>query len=251
MINLQTELATWMDQLAGMLPFGYAFGAGMVATVNPCGFAMLPAYLSLYLGKEEGGEVEMQAMVRRMSRAVGVTLAVSAGFTLLFGAVGSLVSVGGMLLMQVTPWAALFIGVLLVALGFWLLTGRYLSAGFLSRLSNRIGDPRQVSFRGFFLFGVAFGVTSLSCTLPIFLAVMGSAVVAGSFLAGTAQFLGYSLGMTTVLLALTLALALFKEGLVLRLRSMMPYVQRVSALLLIGAGSYIVYYWLSSGILLS
>ena len=30
-----------------------AFSAGMVATVNPCGFALLPAYLSYFLGLEE------------------------------------------------------------------------------------------------------------------------------------------------------------------------------------------------------
>jgi len=34
-------------------PLAFAFGAGMVATVNPCGFAMLPAYLSFFLGIED------------------------------------------------------------------------------------------------------------------------------------------------------------------------------------------------------
>ena len=36
-------------------PFALAFTAGMVATVNPCGFAMLPAYLSYFLGLESSG----------------------------------------------------------------------------------------------------------------------------------------------------------------------------------------------------
>ena len=31
-------------------PLGLAFAAGLVATINPCGFAMLPAYLSFFLG---------------------------------------------------------------------------------------------------------------------------------------------------------------------------------------------------------
>lgn len=42
-----------MTRLADYLPMGYAFGAGMVSTVNPCGFAMLPAYLSLYMGAKD------------------------------------------------------------------------------------------------------------------------------------------------------------------------------------------------------
>ena len=33
--------------------FAYAFTTGMLATVNPCGFAMLPAYLSYFLGDRE------------------------------------------------------------------------------------------------------------------------------------------------------------------------------------------------------
>ena len=32
-------------------PLALAFAAGLVATVNPCGFAMLPAYLSYFMGR--------------------------------------------------------------------------------------------------------------------------------------------------------------------------------------------------------
>jgi cytochrome c biogenesis protein CcdA len=51
--EVQTIIAGWLSSLTGALPVGLAFGAGMIAAVNPCGFAMLPAYLSLYLGAEE------------------------------------------------------------------------------------------------------------------------------------------------------------------------------------------------------
>ena len=37
-------------------PLGLAFAPGMVATVNPCGFAMLPAYLGYFLGLEGQGQ---------------------------------------------------------------------------------------------------------------------------------------------------------------------------------------------------
>ena len=32
----------------------FAFSVGMAAAINPCGFALLPAYLSYYLGLESG-----------------------------------------------------------------------------------------------------------------------------------------------------------------------------------------------------
>lgn len=41
-------------------------------------------------------------------------------------------------------------------------------------------------------------------------------------------------------------LALFKQGLGKRLQGLAPYVQPISAVLLLLAGSYITYYWLSA-----
>jgi cytochrome c biogenesis protein CcdA len=99
--------------------------------------------------------------------------------------------------------------------------------------------------RGFFLFGLAYGTASLSCTLPVFLVVVGGGIAAGGFLAGAGQFLGYSLGMASVFMALTLALAFFKQGLVAKLRKAAPYVQLASAVLLVLAGAYMISYWWS------
>ena len=55
MTEIQIFLTNWMTAISLLLPFGYSFGAGMVSTVNPCGFSMLPAYLSLYLGDRYEG----------------------------------------------------------------------------------------------------------------------------------------------------------------------------------------------------
>ena len=68
-------------------------------------------------------------------------------------------------------------------------------------------------------------------------------MAAGGVVAGAVRFLGYGLGMASVLVVLTVALAFFKEGLVKWLRGALPYVQTVSALLLILAGAYVVFYW--------
>ena len=40
-----------VTEVASLLPFGYAFAAGMVATVNPCGVLLLPSLVAYYLGK--------------------------------------------------------------------------------------------------------------------------------------------------------------------------------------------------------
>jgi cytochrome c-type biogenesis protein len=241
--DIQTFLSELLSGLAAALPFGIAFGAGMVAAVNPCGFAMLPAYLSLYLGTEEDGFAQRSAASRAL-RALAVGGVVSSGFVALFGLAGAVISAGGTALTSVMPFLGVLVGEALVVLGVWmLLAGRAPYAAVLGRLATRLGDPRKVGVKGFFLFGLAYGAASLGCTLPAFLAVVGSGIAAGGLVAGAGRFLGYGLGMAAVLVALTVALALFKEGLLKWLRGALPYVQTASAILLILAGAYVVFYW--------
>ena len=245
MSELQELLTNWLSGLVTALPVGYAFGAGMIAAVNPCGFAMLPAYLSLYLGTRED-EFAKRSPAARMLRALLVCATVSLGFILLFGLAGVAISAGGNALLGAMPWVAILIGMALILLGLWVLAGRSLYVGVFKRFAARFGDPTTVSVRGFFLFGLAYGAASLSCTLPIFLAVVGSGMAAGGFTAGAWQFVGYGLGMASVFLALTLALALFKGGVVAKIKRAVPYVQLASAILLVLAGAYMIFYWWSS-----
>jgi cytochrome c-type biogenesis protein len=240
--GLQELAVQWLTGLGRLLPFGFAFGAGIVAAVNPCGFAMLPAYLSLYLGNQEAG-FEKRSSLGRVLRALLIGGAVSLGFVLLFGLAGVVVSAGGNAILGAMPWVGAVIGAALVVMGLWMLAGRTLYTGIFERLAARIGDPKAMGVRGFFLFGLAYGLASLSCTLPVFLAVMGGSLTAGSFAAGAGRFLGYGLGMASVLLVLTLALALFKGGVISRLRGVTRYVQPISAALLVVAGAYIIFYW--------
>jgi cytochrome c-type biogenesis protein len=219
--ELQALLTSWLTDLAAVLPFGFAFGVGMVAAVNPCGFAMLPAYLSLYLSAHEV-DFGKRPSVSRLMRALLVGATISSGFVLLFGLAGLLFSAGGTLLLEVMPTLGIVIGGVLVLVGLWMLFGGTLHASAFERLSGRVGDPRTISERGFFLFGLAYGAASLSCTLPAFLAVIGSSLASGGIVAGARRFLGFALGMAAVLVSLTLAIAFFKQGLVKWLRQAVP-----------------------------
>ncbi len=259
MAELQQLFTQWVSDVANLIPLGYAFGAGMVSAVNPCGFAMLPAYLGLYLGSRDligysppvpttdGGTLTAVAIPVQMGKAILVTIVVTGGFVLLFGSVGILISAGGRLIVNLMPWVALGIGGVLVLLGIAMLRGRHLSASFAARIADRLGDPSTVGVKGFFIFGVAYATASLSCTLPIFLTVVGASLAVSGFAAAALQFVSYALGMGLVILVITLSMALFKGVVVGWLRTVLPYVERVSALLLVVAGSYIIYYWLFKG----
>lgn len=179
-----------------------------------------------------------------MLRALLIGAVVSLGFILLFGIAGTVVSAGGNAVLGIMPWVGAVIGALLVLMGVWMFAGWGVYTGVFGRLAGRVGDPRAISFRSFFLFGVAYGLASLSCTLPVFMAVIGSSLAGGSLASGSGTFLGYGLGMASVLITFTLGLAFFKQGMVLWFRKTVRYVRFASAALLVLAGGYIIYYWL-------
>ena len=234
------------DKLDNIGIFGFTYAAGMVSTVNPCGFAMLPAYLGLYLGAADaaGGVASTTSRVRQ---AIIVGLLVTSGVLLLFGTVGIVLSAGLTTIRSVIPWLGLIIGVVLTFAGAWVLLGGKLNIGAFSRAASHMGDARKTNLRGYFLFGLSYGTASLSCTLPIFIAVVGFGTTT-SFLSALGQFVIYGLGMGTVILVLTLGMAVFKGAMVGGLRKALPYIQPVSAGIMLLAGAYIVFYWLTLGL---
>ena len=71
--SLSGRSTSALGSLGALAPLGFAFAAGMAATVNPCGFAMLPAYLGLYMGSGENGAGQPGPLTR-LARAVLVVV---------------------------------------------------------------------------------------------------------------------------------------------------------------------------------
>ena len=102
------------------LPIFYAFSVGMVATINPCGFAMLPAYIAYHLGLGD----ESRSVLARSTYGTGMGLVATLGFVTLFGGVGLIISVGGNFVRELFPFWSLGVGIALVLLGLFLLISR-------------------------------------------------------------------------------------------------------------------------------
>ena len=244
-----SSAGAFLENISTLFPLGFAFSAGMVSAVNPCGFTMLPAYFGLYLGTNSQ-DASSRTAARQVGQALLVGASVTAGFGLLFAVVGISIGAVAQFLVDSFPWIGLAIGVLLIVFSGWLIRGGTVYSSLGERLAARIGNPAQASVRGYFLFGLSYGTASLSCTLPIFITVIGGSIAIADCLPSMAQFILYGLGMGSVIMALTLSLALFKAALVDTLRQAMAYVQPASAVLMLAAGSFIVYYWLTFGELL-
>lgn len=236
-VGLRSGLEEAVSNLASLLPVGYAFAAGMVASVNPCGALMLPSYIFFQLSVDDEAET---SSVERVLKALRLAIAATAGFAVIFGLVGVVVSFGGRWLTDFFPYAGLVIGLAMVGVGIWLLVS-HRSLGILA--ASRVAIAPKRSLSNMFLFGIAYAVSSLSCTLPIFLVVVGTALTAGNWIVSLAQFMGYALGMGAVIAVVTVGASLFRHAVERWLRRLIPHVHRVSALFLIGAGLYLIYYW--------
>ncbi len=242
--------AGFVGNIGSFLPLGFAFAAGMVATVNPCGFVMLPAFLTMYLTDEQGDTgsgASKRGLSRSLLKALYVSAALGAGFVLLFGGVGLAISTGARSFIVVFPWIGFLLGFIMAGLGAYLFAGGKLYTSRAQSAASRIGTASDTSVKGYFLFGVSYAVASLSCTLPIFLGLISSSLVTGGVAQATTQFLAYALGMTFVITILTIGIAVFKGSLVNQIRRAMPYVNPISAGVLILVGGYLIFYWLTEG----
>ena len=211
-----------------------AVAAGMLAAVNPCGFALLPAYLSvLVLGDDSPGPG------RAVGRALALTAWMTLGFVAVFGVFGLVVSPVAGQLQQYLPWFTTFFGVLVVAAGLWLLTGHDLPRIQLSRGGGRPVTRTAPAMVGF---GMSYAAASLTCSIAPFLALVVASFRSGSTGEGVAPFVAYSAGMGLLVGVAAVAVALARRGVVAGLRRSGRWVPRASGLLLLVVGAYVAWY---------
>ena len=132
----------------------------MVAAVNPCGFVMLPAYLTIYLRDESDVDEDssLAGVAKRGTKAIYVSLAMGFGFVALFGSAGLLVYASQELVKETLPWIGFILGILMAFLGAYMLIGGKIYTGIAQRMADRVGDPRVSSLGGYFLFGISYAL---------------------------------------------------------------------------------------------
>lgn len=160
---------------------------------------------------------------------------VAFGFLGLFAVVGLPVSFGVAAIARAVPWTGLATGAALTALGVTIILGFRLPIPGHPRL--RVWRDRRLG--AMFMFGVGYGAASLGCTLPLLLTLVGASLGGDKI----TVFLAYGLGMAVVLMALSVLVALLREGAVRSLSRVLPYMNRLAGALLIAAGGYLIYYW--------
>jgi cytochrome c-type biogenesis protein len=218
-------------------PVGLALAAGVLAAVNPCGFALLPAYLGLLVSGEAGADNPSRTAA--VGRALAAAGAMTAGFTTVFGVFGLLISPVASQVQQHFGWFTIVLGLVVLGLGGALVAGRSVS---LPGMRVGAGPAVRRTWLSMAIFGVAYAIASLACTAGPFLAVLALTFGAGSVAAGVVSFVAYAAGMGLAVGAAALAVALSRGALLTRLRRWGPAFVRVGGMLLVLTGAYVAYY---------
>jgi cytochrome c-type biogenesis protein len=214
-----------------------SFIRGLVAAVNPCAFILLPTYLMYFLGLEGQRPGTQRSTLRR---ALLVSAALSAGFLSVF-------LIAGLISYNFTTWinenskyATAVIGVGLLVLGVAMLFGYKLPI-----MTPRVntGDTLQRTVRSMFVFGVAYAVASIGCTIGLFIATVFSASTRDGVVAGVGNIVAYGAGMALLVSALTIALAMANTGLLKVLRTGMQHADRIAAVFVVLSGLYLLWYF--------
>jgi len=217
-------------------PLALALAAGTLAAVNPCGFALLPAYLSFLVS---GGDAAGTGRGAAVGRALTTTAAMTAGFVVVFGVFGLVVAPAAGAVQRHLPWLTIGIGLLLIVLGGVLLAGRQLPG--IGMVPSRAPATSR-SVLSMVVFGMAYAAASLSCTIAPFLAIVAASFRAGSVASGVALFVAYAAGMGLTVAVAAVTVALARDGLLRRVRRAAPLLSRVGGALLVAAGGYVAWY---------
>ncbi|MFI5898175.1 cytochrome c biogenesis CcdA family protein [Actinoplanes sp. NPDC051513] len=208
-----------------------ALTAGMLGAVNPCGFALLPAYLSVLIS---AGTLSPG---RAVARALRCTAALTVGYVVVFGAFGlALTPVAGEIQPRL-PWVTVAFGLALAGLGGWLALGGSLPAFPSVRAPRLTGSAWSMV-----VFGMAYAVASLGCAVGPFLALVVSSLRAGSIGGGLLLYVSYAAGMGLVVGVTAVAVALLRVSLVTRARRLLAMVPRAGGVILVISGLYVAYY---------
>ena len=172
------------------------FAAGIVTSLNPCIYPMIPITAGALAG------VDVTGRTRR--RTVGLTLTYVSGLALFYALLGMIAGMTGSLFGTIGAsfWARLVIGNLLLVFALALL--EVIPVRLPARLAAWAGGLGGGSYPAVFLLGATSGLVAAPCGAPAFAAVLTWVATTRSAVLGFLYLFIFSLGMSALLVVVGL-----------------------------------------------
>jgi len=201
----------------------FAFTAGVFTFFSPCSFSLLPAYILYYLGRDAS---------RHDTARKGLVCAF--GILSVFIILGLISAHLGLLLSNVS--FSQVSGLIFMAMGVVTLLDLRLPVRTL-----RVTPPKRTDLLGLYLFGIAYGMASVGCSLAMFLSVVAYALSMEGFLNGFLAIISYSLGIAIPLLLMAFLGADISAFASKRSAPIRPWLHKFGGLALLVMGTYLIF----------
>ncbi len=212
----------------------FSFFQGVMAFLAPCAVALLPGYIVAFISRTEAVD---PGLVTRLTRGLKLALLSIAGILVIYAIAGFLIIVAAQLVKDYLKWITMGMGALFILIGIIMLAGKSMS---ITLNVNHATPGSEIAEA--FLFGVAYAIGALGCLFPLFLIVATQAIAAPSVWTGAGYFGAYFAGMSLMMIGAIVLSAVARKTMMKYLRLILPHMERVTGVLLIGAGIYIIYY---------
>jgi thiol:disulfide interchange protein DsbD len=218
------------DALQGnpLLAVALLFAAGVLTSLTPCIYPMIPITVGVIGGTADAG--------RTRGRTVALTLTYVLGLALFYAILGTIAGATGTLFGTIgaNPWARFAIGNLLLLFGLAMLDVFPVSAP--RRVLAWASGLKGGTIPGVFLLGATSGIVAAPCGAPAFAAVLTWVAGTGSPALGFFYLFVFSLGMTALLVVVGLfsgALAALPSS-----GAWIVWVKKLGGILLIAMAEY-------------
>jgi cytochrome c-type biogenesis protein len=213
------------------LGFVVAFAAGLLSFLSPCVLPLVPSYVGFLTG------MTLPEITGRRRVALTHALLFVAGFSLVFILLGASATALGRALNYYQVWLQRIGGVLII--GFGLLCLGLFNLGSLNQERRLHLERKPVGYLGSGLVGMAFAAGWTPCIGPVLGAILGLAATSADVFRGMLLLAAYSAGLALPFLIAAVALDSFLEWFQ-RFRRFLPWVMRISGLMLVGVGLLLV-----------
>lgn len=168
-----------------ILAFGVAFAGGVLTSLTPCVYPLIPITVSIFGARQAGSRREAMALsglyvlgIAAMYSALGV------GAALTGAAFGSVMA---------NPWVIGFVAVVLVAMAASMFGAFELQLP--ASLQARLNTVGGAGHAGAFAMGLVSGIIAAPCTGPVLAAALTFVAAKGSVAFGFGIMFAYALGM--------------------------------------------------------
>ena len=199
-----------ISQFSFYLILVFAFFAGIVSFFSPCGLALLPAFISynMALVNYETKHLKKQILKIGIFSALGIIT-----FYVLLGIIFSLFGV------IIGPYIQVFqyiIAILFVVFGLMLVRKFSLTNKFFDNIRRKVHSQamKQSGYKGFYIFGFAYGLDIIGCLFPLILVLILIPIATGNFVTGVSAFISYSIALAVMISIFAYLIAYSKKSLV-------------------------------------